>query len=222
MSPHRPPHPHPHPFPPQLLPGGITGLVLAGGLGTRMGGVDKGLQPLRGMPLAQHALRRLQQQHGHWVGTTAINANRHLAAHGALGTPVWPDTLPDHPGPLAGFITGLEHCTTPWLLTVPCDTPHFPLDLAERMAQALLREGADLAMASAPDGTGQLRHQPVFCLLATHLLPSLRVFIQAGGRKVGHWASQQRAVHVPFDHPGDDPHAFFNANTLADVQALEN
>ena len=94
----------------------ITGLVLAGGRGSRMGGVDKGLQPHLGMPLAMHALLRLAPQ----VGETMINANRNLGAYESLGAAVWPDALPDYPGPLAGFLAGLEHCATPYLATVPC------------------------------------------------------------------------------------------------------
>ena len=128
-------------------------------------------------------------------------------------------------GPLAGFLTGLEHCETPWLLTVPCDTPLFPLDLASRLAQAADEQQADIAMAAAPedDGTGHVtvRPQPVFCLLRVDLLESLVRFTQAGGRKIDAWTAQHRCVTVPFDTPGDDPKAFFNANTLAELQALE-
>ena len=124
----------------------ITGLVLAGGRGSRMGGVDKGLQNFQGLPLALHTLMRLSHQ----VGETMINANRNLAAYEAFGAPVWPDTLSDHAGPLAGFLTGLERCETPYLLTVPCDTPWFPTDLAERMAQALSGSDQAIAMASKP------------------------------------------------------------------------
>src|SRR3990167_8794866 len=97
----------------------ITGLILAGGRGSRMGGVDKGLQNHLGMPLAMHALLRLGPQVGHLM----VNANRNLGAYDAFGVPVWPDALPDYPGPLAGFLAGLEHCETPYLVTVPCDTP---------------------------------------------------------------------------------------------------
>ncbi|GAO22237.1 molybdopterin-guanine dinucleotide biosynthesis protein A [Alicycliphilus sp. B1] len=100
----------------------ITGLILAGGRGSRMGGVDKGLQNFRGMPLALHALMRLSPQ----VGSVMINANRNLSAYESFGMPVWPDGLADYAGPLAGFLCGLERCETPWLLTVPCDTPLFP------------------------------------------------------------------------------------------------
>ena len=199
----------------------ITGLVLAGGRGSRMGGVDKGLQNFRGIPLALHTLMRLQLQ----TRNVMVNANRNLAAYEAFGAPVWPDVLADYAGPLAGFLTGLERCETPWLLTVPCDTPLFPLDLAARLAAAAEREQAQIAMAAAPedDGTGHttVRTQPVFCLLRVELLESLVAFTQAGGRKIDTWTGQHRCAIVPFDQPGDDPQAFFNANTLAELQALE-
>lgn len=203
----------------------ITGLVLAGGRGARMGGVDKGLQTFHGEPLAQNALARLAPQ----VGALMLNANRNLAIYSALGAlwsaPVWPDGLADYAGPLAGFLTGLEHCRTPWLLTVPCDTPLFPHDLAARLAAAAARDGSDLAMATAPqdDGAGgvRVRPQPVFSLLRVALLPSLQRFTEDGGRKIQLWTQQQRCSLVAFDQPGDDEHAFFNTNTLAELQQLE-
>jgi molybdopterin-guanine dinucleotide biosynthesis protein A len=204
-----------------IQPHQITGLVLAGGRGTRMGGVDKGLQNFNGTPLALHALLRLQMQQGGLVGDQMINANRNLGAYEAFGMPVWPDTLNDFAGPLAGFLTGLERCETPYLLTVPCDTPLFPLDLAERLAQAFEDEGTEIAMAAAREEDGQLRPQPVFCLLRLELLESLVVFTQAGGRKIDRWTDQHRTVIVPFDRPHDDPQAFFNTNTLAELHALE-
>lgn len=213
--------PEPTTPPIHIAPGDITGLVLAGGRGSRMGGTDKGLQNFHGTPLALHTLLRLQMQQGGWVGETLVNANRHLAAYEAFGAPVWPDTMNDYAGPLAGFLTGLEHCETPWMLTVPCDTPRFPLDLAERMVQAVVRSGADIAMAAAPEEDGSVRSQPVFCLLHVDLLASLVAFTQAGGRKIDRWTGQHHTVLVPFDQPGDDPRAFFNANTLSDLQALE-
>ncbi|MFY3383428.1 molybdenum cofactor guanylyltransferase MobA [Paracidovorax sp. MALMAid1276] len=204
-----------------IEPNDITGLVLAGGRGSRMGGVDKGLQNFRGLPLALHTLMRLQMQ----TGNVMVNANRNLAAYEAFGAPVWPDVLADYAGPLAGFLTGLERCETPWLLTVPCDTPLFPLDLAQRLAAAAEAQDADIAMAAAPedDGTGQtaVRTQPVFCLLRVGLLESLVAFTQAGGRKIDAWTGQHRCAIVPFDQPGDDLQAFFNANTLAELHALE-
>jgi molybdopterin-guanine dinucleotide biosynthesis protein A len=201
----------------------ITAVILAGGRGSRMGGVDKGLQSFKGLPLALHTLQRLQMGGG--VGEVLINANRNLAAYESFGVPVWPDGLADYAGPLAGFLTGLERCETPYLLTVPCDTPLLPLDLAQRLADALTAQEADLAMVSAPeaskDGQMQLRAQPVFCLLRIELLESLVRFTQAGGRKIDAWTAQHRTALVPFDQPGDDPQAFFNANTLVELQSLE-
>jgi len=205
-----------------IAPEDITGLILAGGRGSRMGGVDKGLQTFHGTPLALHALQRLQPQ----VGRVMINANRNLDAYAALGVPVYPDELADYAGPLAGFLSGLEHCKTPYLATVPCDSPCFPADLVPRLAHALEREQADIAVAATPDkdaeGRVELRPQPVFCLLRTNLLASLIDYTQGGGRKVGAWTARHRAVHVPFNAPGDDPLAFANANTLDELQKLES
>jgi molybdopterin-guanine dinucleotide biosynthesis protein A len=199
---------------------GITGLILAGGRGSRMGGIDKGLQNFRGLPLALQALKRLQLQ-SQPLQEVLINANRNLSAYESLGVPVWPDSIDGFAGPLAGFVTGLERCQTPLLLTVPCDTPLFPLDLVERLVHALNLEGADLAMAAAPEADGTVRTQPVFCLLKTELLESLVKFTQGGGRKIDAWTAQHRCAIVPFNLPGDSPQAFTNANTLAELQQLE-
>ena len=199
---------------------GITGLILAGGRGSRMGGIDKGLQNFRGLPLALQALKRLQLQ-SQPLQEVLINANRNLSAYKSLGVPVWPDSIDGFAGPLAGFVTGLERCQTTLLLTVPCDTPLFPLDLVERLVHALNLEGADLAMAAAPEADGTVRTQPVFCLLKTELLESLVKFTQGGGRKIDAWTAQHRCAIVPFNLPGDSPQAFTNANTLAELQQLE-
>lgn len=199
----------------------ITGLVLAGGRGSRMGGVDKGLQNFNGVPLALHTLLRLQLQTGHAM----VNANRNLAAYESFGVPVWPDPVGDYNGPLSGFLAGLERCETPYLVTVPCDTPLFPLDMVPRLAAALAREDADIAMVAAPEpdghGSSTLRSQPVFCLLRVSLLESLVAFTHNGGRKIDAWTAQHTTVLVPFDAPGDDPQAFSNANTVAELRALQ-
>lgn len=199
----------------------ITAMVLAGGRGSRMGGLDKGLQNFNGTPLALHTLLRLQMQEGGLIGDLMINANRNLGAYEAFGAPVWPDSLTDYAGPLAGFMTGLERCETPWLLTVPCDTPLFPPDLASRLAQAFEEDSTDIAMAAAREEDGQIRAQPVFCLMRVTLLESLVAFTQSGGRKIDRWTGEHRTVLVPFDQPGDDPRAFCNTNTLAELHALE-
>ena len=185
-----------------------------------MGGVDKGLQNFNGVPLALHTLRRLRPQ----VGNVIINANRNLAFYESFGVPVWPDAtaLGDYAGPLAGFMTGLAHCKTPYMLTVPCDTPLFPHDLVSRLAQAWVHAGADFAVASAPEEDGRSRPQPVFCLMGTHMHSSLQYFTQGGGRKIDAWTAQHTVAHVPFDLPHDKSHAFFNANTLADLHQLES
>ena len=199
----------------------ITGLVLAGGRGSRMGGVDKGLQPFQGQALALHALQRLQPQ----VGTCMLNANRSLETYQGFGVPVHPDVLLDYAGPLAGFLTGLTHCTTPWLLTVPCDSPCFPTDLAQRMAAVAEREQVTIVLAAGPevgrDGTLSVRAQPVFALLHHSLLPSLQAFVAEGGRKIDAWTAQHPLALCRFDRASDDPHAFANANTLPELHALE-
>lgn len=198
----------------------ITALILAGGRGSRMGGIDKGLQNFKGLPLALQTLMRLQLQ-SLPPQEVLVNANRNLSAYESLGVQVWPDSLSDYAGPLAGFLTGMERCETPLLLTVPCDTPLFPLDLVERLHQALVAQDADLAMAAAPEADGTVRPQPVFCLLKVDLLESLVAFTQAGGRKIDAWTGQHRCASVPFDQPGDQALAFSNANTLQELQQLE-
>jgi molybdenum cofactor guanylyltransferase len=204
----------------------ITALILSGGRGSRMGGVDKGLQTFRGMPLAAWTLMRLQMQEGGLIAEAMINANRNLSAYESMGAPVWTDASPsEFAGPLAGFLTGLERCETPYLLIVPCDTPLFPLDLAERLHDALVDQNAEIAVAAAPEtdagGVTKTRPQPVFTLLRTELMESLVRFMQGGGRKIDAWTAQHRAVLVAFDTASDDPRAFANANTFDELQALE-
>jgi len=190
----------------------VTGLVLAGGRGSRMGGVDKGLQPYRGIPLVRHALNRLAPQ----VGAVMINANRNLEVYAALSVPVWPDEIADFPGPLAGMLAGLTHCATPYLVTVPCDSPHFPLDLVARLAAGLTQNPSDMATAYTR-ADGRLFPQPVFCLLHRSLLERLRSFIVSGERKTGAWARTQRSAPVIFE----DEAAFANINTLEELGQLE-
>ncbi len=198
----------------------ITGVILAGGRGSRMGGVDKGLQNFNGVPLALHTLLRLGPQ----VGEIMINANRNLAAYESFGVPVLPDNtgMGEYAGPLAGFMTGMERCATPYMLTVPCDTPLFPHDLVARLADAFSEHDADFAVAAAPEEDGQLRPQPVFCLMRTGMLESLIRFTQAGGRKIDAWTAQHKTVQVPFNLAGDDVRGFYNANTLAELHQLES
>lgn len=217
---------HFRPTPTNMNPihaGSITALVLAGGRATRMGGIDKGLQPFRGQPLAMRALQRLNGgRPGALVGHCAVNANRHAETYAQWGYEVWPDTLPDHPGPLAGMLAGLRRCMTSHLLTVPCDAPCFPEDLAERLATGFEAPGVEIAVASVPDEAGVLRRQPVFALMQVKLADRLEAYILGGGRKVGQWMAEQQAVEVSFNRPDDDPAAFVNLNTLDSLRALES
>ncbi|WP_374339712.1 molybdenum cofactor guanylyltransferase MobA [Methyloversatilis sp.] len=187
----------------------ITGLVLAGGLGRRMGGVDKGLQDFRGEAMVAHAIRRLAPQ----VDALIINANQNIERYAAFGHPVVADAIAGYAGPLAGLHAGLSACTTPLLVTCPCDSPFLPLDLVARLRAALAREGADLAVAI----TGDQPH-PVFSLVRAHALPGLTQFLEGGGRKVDLWYSALKVVEVPFD---DNPDAFANINTLTELASLE-
>lgn len=187
----------------------ITGLILAGGRGSRMGGIDKGLQPWRGLPLAQQVLQRLQPQ----VGAVLINANRNLDAYRAWGHPVVSDqTDREFAGPLAGFLAGLDSCDTPYLLTAPCDSPLLPLDLAARLGAGLLQAGARIAL---PRALGRL--QPVFCLIDVALRDDLRDFVAAGGSKIDEWTTRHQTAIVDFE----DALAFENINTQADLQRLQ-
>lgn len=198
-------------------PQDITGLVLAGGRGSRMGGVDKGLQNFRGMPLALHAVMRLGPQ----VGALMVNANRNLAAYESMGVPVWPDAMTDFPGPLAGFLAGLERCETPYMVTVPCDSPQFPTDLVARLAAALVAERADLAIAVTREADGSLQTHPVFCLMKASLMESLVQFMAGGQRRIDRWTGQHACAQVLFDRDGDQA-GFFNANTPEELRRLAN
>jgi molybdopterin-guanine dinucleotide biosynthesis protein A len=188
----------------------ITGLILAGGRGSRMGGVDKGLQAFQGVPLAQHAITRLAPQ----VGLVAVNANRNHELYRALGVAVYGDEVPDFAGPLAGMLAGLTHCKTPYLVTVPCDTPYFPHDLVARLSSGLTESGIVTAYTREAD---QLSPQPVFCLMKTTLKDNLRAFITGGQRKTGLWARELDGARVVFD----DAAAFANFNTLGELTEAE-
>lgn len=198
----------------------ITGLVLAGGRGQRMGGADKGLLALEGRALAGHALERLRPQ----VGALLLSANRHLDAYRALGVAVCEDAHP-FAGPLAGLHAGLVHCDTPWLLTVPCDAPFFPRDLAARLATALEGTTATMAIAWAAEndegGTATTpRPQPVFGLVHRSLREPLAAFLAGGGRRASAWAQQAGALRVDFARPDLDAGAFRNINTPDELRAL--
>jgi molybdenum cofactor guanylyltransferase len=186
----------------------ITGLVLAGGLGRRMGGVDKGLQDFRGEPMVAHVIRRLAPQ----VESLLINANQNIERYAAFGHPVVVDAIGGYAGPLAGLHAGLTACRTPLLVSSPCDSPFLPADLVARLHDALVRDGAELAVAR----TGAQVH-PVFSLVHRHVLPGLTEFLDGGGRKIDYWYGALKVVEVAFD---DQPDAFANINTLNELAAL--
>lgn len=185
----------------------ITGLVLAGGLGRRMGGVDKGLSLLGGEPLVEHIIRRLAPQ----VGQLIINANQNHDIYAGFGYPVVGDRIEGHAGPLAGLEAGLAACTTPYLLTVPCDSPLLPADLVSRLAACLTAHKASIAVAR----TGEQLH-PVFSLIRSDELPELQAFINAGGRRMEAGLRRLCWAPCPFD---DCPEAFANINTPDELRA---
>jgi molybdopterin-guanine dinucleotide biosynthesis protein A len=182
---------------------GVTGIVLAGGQGRRMGGVDKGLQPLRGKPMAAWVLERLAPQ----VDEILVNANQNLEAYARFGHRVVPDAIGGFAGPLAGLHAGLAAAAHPLAVTVPCDSPFLPLDLVARLRGAL---GAnDLAVAK----TGDQPH-PVFSLVRRAARDHLAAFLAGGGRKIDAWYATLKVVEVPFD---DEAEAFRNINTREEL-----
>jgi len=187
----------------------ITGVVLAGGQGSRMGGVDKGLQEFRGKPMVAHALERLHPQ----VDEILINANRNAEAYARFGHRVIADEIEGFAGPLAGFERGLAHASGDLVVTVPCDSPFLPRDLVARLREALERNDAQVAVAK----TGDQAH-PVFCLMRRDVHESLRQFLASGQRKIDRWYPQLRATLVAFD---DEADAFMNINTREELAGLE-
>jgi molybdopterin-guanine dinucleotide biosynthesis protein A len=199
----------------------ITGWVLAGGQSSRMGGVDKGLLTFQGQTLVQRAIERLQPQ----VHSVMVNANRHASQYAMHGAPVVADSEHSFKGPLAGFLTGLQHCPTDWLVTVPCDSPFFPTDLVMKLAAAVEQSQTLMAMAQAPEptpeGTDAWRLQPVFCLMHRQLANSLHTHLQSGGFKITDWAKQQALAICPFES-ASGPQPFANANTPQELQYLQS
>jgi len=182
---------------------GVSGIVLAGGLGRRMGGVDKGLQLLHGRPMIAHVLARLAPQ----VDDIVINANQNLERYAAFGHRVVSDRVSGFAGPLAGLHAGLAAVAHPLAVTVPCDSPFLPADLVARLAEQL---GAnDLAVAK----TGDQPH-PVFALVHRSVVSNLENYLAGGGRKIDAWYASLQVVEVAFD---DEADAFRNINTLEEL-----
>ena len=188
---------------------GITSIILAGGRATRMNGADKGLISLQNKPLISHVISRLQPQ----ADEIFINANREIAQYVAFGFKVLQDENQDFAGPLAGILLGLKHAKHELVLSVPCDSPLLPLDLALRIYNGMLENHADIAVASSDGST-----HPVFCLMKKSVLPSLIDFLDAGERKVSAWQKSQAYCEVDFS---DCNNAFVNLNTLEELRELE-
>jgi molybdenum cofactor guanylyltransferase len=187
----------------------ISSIILSGGLAARMNGVDKGLVLLQQKPLIAHVIARLKPQ----VDEVLINANRTIAQYEQFGYAVLPDENKDFIGPLAGFALGLKHAKHEYVLTVPCDSPLLPVDLADRLYKSMLESRADIAVARSDGDT-----HPVFCLMKKSVLPSLTAFLAEGGRKVSAWQKSQAYTEVDFS---DNPDGFINLNTLEDLASLE-
>ncbi len=183
----------------------ITGIVLAGGQGRRMGGVDKGLQLLRGKPMAQWVIKRFAPQ----VDELLINANQNIEQYEKLGHKVIPDAISGFAGPLAGLHRGLSEASHELIATVPCDSPFLPADLIARLYAALTGHQAELAVAK----TGDQPH-PVFCLCRKSVLPGLTTFLESGGRKIDAWHADLNVIEVQFE---DKAEAFSNINTREEL-----
>jgi molybdopterin-guanine dinucleotide biosynthesis protein A len=184
----------------------ITGVVLAGGQGRRMGGVDKGLVELQGRTMVEHVLQRLAPQ----VEEIVINANQNAERYARFGHRVIADVLGGFAGPLAGLQAALTHASHPRVLTVPCDSPFLPADLAQRLAAAMDAEHADLAVARTFD-----QPHPVFALVERRVLPHLVAYLDNGGRKIDAWYSTLATIEVRFD---DEADAFRNINTAEELR----
>ena len=187
----------------------ISAIILAGGRATRMNGVDKGLVTLHNKPLIQHVIERLKPQ----VDEILINANREVATYSKLGYRVLQDETDEFLGPLAGFNMGLQQAQYEYVLSVPCDSPLLPHDLAGRLVKGMTEANADIAVASSDEST-----HPVFCLMKKSVLPSLIQFLELGERKVSAWQKSLNYIEVDFS---DNSDGFINLNTFDDLKTLE-
>ncbi|MGC9370439.1 MAG: molybdenum cofactor guanylyltransferase MobA [Paracoccaceae bacterium] len=194
----------------------IPGVILAGGLATRMGGGDKGLREVGGRRLIDHVIERLGPQ----CARLAINANGAPGRFAEFALPVLPDSLPDHPGPLAGVLAGLDWAADEGfdaIVTAAADTPFFPRDLVVRLREAAGPEG--VALAGSRDGDGKLWRHPTFGLWPVGLRDDLRDALEGGLRKIVLWTDAHRAGLAEFPARPFDP--FFNVNSPEDIAEAE-
>jgi molybdopterin-guanine dinucleotide biosynthesis protein A len=188
---------------------GITGVILAGGRGRRMGDVDKGLLELHGRPLVAWVAERLAPQ----VDELLISANRNGERYAALGLRVVGDRIPGFAGPLAGLHAALEVAAHPLVVTVPCDSPFLPADLVLRLCSGLTATGAGVAVAWSGG-----RAHPVFCLCRRELQPHLAAYLASGERRVSGWHATLKVAEIAFD---DEAERFANINTRDELGRFE-
>ena len=192
----------------------IAGLLLAGGLSRRMGGGDKCLRVLGGETILARIIARVAPQ----FGPLALNANGDPARFDEFGLTVLPDVIPGNAGPLAGVLTGLEWAAArgcDWLATIPTDAPFLPRDLIARMADAVAREGSDMACAASAG-----RNHPVVGLWPVRLRAALRHAMTVEDiRKVDAWTGRYALSVVAFASDPYDP--FFNANRPEDLERAQ-
>jgi molybdopterin-guanine dinucleotide biosynthesis protein A len=186
----------------------ISGCILAGGQGTRFGGIDKGLIKFGASTLIEHATNRFSPQ----VESLIINANRNTDKYNEFGFPVVTDSITTFDGPLQGFYAGLVHSDSDYVAFAPCDCPFFPLDLVQQLAKSLINSRIQISMAVAGG-----KPQPVFAIVSTDLQNSLGKFLANGGRKIRHWIESEKYATVSFP----DSMAFDNINTADDLREAE-
>ena len=192
-----------------MATGNITGIILAGGQARRMGGEDKGLIQLAQKPMIEYVLNAIESQ----VDDIIINANRNQTVYERYGYPVVADQIEGYCGPLAGMASGLQAAKTPFVVTVPCDSPLIPDDLVQKLYSTLQDEDAEICTALS---NGRL--QPVFTVMKTEVLPSMLEFLNNGERKIDKWFEQHRLAIADFS---EQPDTFININSVEELTALE-
>ena len=192
----------------------VTGIILAGGRGVRVGGEDKGLLVFNGEPIVKKVFKSLNQQ----VHMVVVSANRHVEEYQSFGVPVVKDRLPDYQGPLAGIEAALTVCMTPYALVVPCDAPFIRHDLAQKLYDKMEETNVNIVFAQSYTEQGEVAAEPTFALIRSCMLSHLRVYLDSGKRKVLGWYELTDHASVLID----DPLCFANANTPEDFDRLSS
>lgn len=192
----------------------LTGIILAGGRGVRVGGEDKGLLVFNGEPIVKKVFKSLNQQ----VHMVVVSANRHVEEYQSFGVPVVKDRLPDYQGPLAGIEAALTVCMTPYALVVPCDAPFIRHDLAQKLYDKMEETNVNIVFAQSYTEQGEVAAEPTFALIRSCMLSHLRAYLDSGKRKVLGWYELTDHASVLID----DPLCFANANTPEDFDRLSS